>query len=238
MSNFAERLVARSAGAPPAPGISVLAPRPVSRFEPTVAIDIEAIVDAEHPVAAAAITARPLEDTSRTQHYEADTASPVARMEAAQTLPLDVGETRQRHAATHPVASEIAAERDRATTAHASADVIPTAHPQPTARTRVNGETLHLSPQPAAEQVLPPANSGRAREIQIVHTEQRAAAPLAQAAAVREEKAEQPSAPVISIGKIEVQFLPQEARMPAPRPEPQRTRGFAAYARARRGEPR
>jgi hypothetical protein len=44
--------------------------------------------------------------------------------------------------------------------------------------------------------------------------------------------------PVISIGRIEVQFLPQEPRNPAPRPEPQRTRGFEAYARARRGEPR
>jgi hypothetical protein len=44
--------------------------------------------------------------------------------------------------------------------------------------------------------------------------------------------------PAISIGKIEVQFLPQEPHVPAPRSEPQRTRGFEAYARARRGEPR
>jgi hypothetical protein len=35
-----------------------------------------------------------------------------------------------------------------------------------------------------------------------------------------------------------VQFLPQEPRAPAQRPQPERTRGFAAYARARRGEPR
>ena len=43
---------------------------------------------------------------------------------------------------------------------------------------------------------------------------------------------------MISIGRIEVQFLPQEVRAPAPRIEPQRTRGFDGYARARRGEPR
>lgn len=43
---------------------------------------------------------------------------------------------------------------------------------------------------------------------------------------------------MISIGKIEVQFLPQETRIPPVRPMPERTHGFAAYARARRGEPR
>ena len=45
MSNFAERLVARSAGTPPGPGISVLAPRPVSRFEPVTAIDVEETIN-------------------------------------------------------------------------------------------------------------------------------------------------------------------------------------------------
>ena len=44
MSNFAERLVARSAGTPPGPGISVLASRPVSRFEPVAGIEVEATV--------------------------------------------------------------------------------------------------------------------------------------------------------------------------------------------------
>ena len=53
-----------------------------------------------------------------------------------------------------------------------------------------------------------------------------------------EEQPGQSPVPSISIGKIEVQFLPQEPRTPAPRPQPQRTRGFDAYARARRGEPR
>jgi hypothetical protein len=43
------------------------------------------------------------------------------------------------------------------------------------------------------------------------------------------------AAPAISIGKIEVQFLPKETPPSSPRTQPQRTRGFHAYDRARRG---
>ena len=41
--------------------------------------------------------------------------------------------------------------------------------------------------------------------------------------------------PGISIGKIEVQFLPKETPPGLPSAQPQRTRGFHAYDRARRG---
>ena len=47
MSNFAERLVARSAGAAPAPVSRTLAPRPASRFEPTAGIELDVVADAE-----------------------------------------------------------------------------------------------------------------------------------------------------------------------------------------------
>jgi len=80
------------------------------------------------------------------------------------------------------------------------------------------------------EQASAPAASDRRPEIHTVRTEQRAAA--------RQFSTDRTPAPVISIGKIEVQFLPQESRAPAARPQPERTRGFAGYARARRGEPR
>ena len=258
MSNFAERLVARSAGAPPAPGISLLAPRPVSRFEPTAGIAIEAIADAEPSVAAAfeaeaesqprpavahtlterresprsagdtrSAIAQPLDHGNRMPHEEADATSPVARAQASETLP-DVGETQQGRAVPHPVASEITVREDRAMTKeHASA--VGTKAAQPQARTRADVEAF-VSPQPLAEQVSPPAASDRRPEIHTVRTEQRAAA--------REFSTDRTPAPVISIGKIEVQFLPQEPRVAAARPQPERTRGFAAYARARRGEPR
>lgn len=260
MSNFAERLVARSAGASPAPGISPLAPRPASRFEPTAGIEIDAIADAEPPVAAAAVAeaelqprpavahtliegresprsagetrsaiAQPLDDANRMPHDEADATSPVVRAEAPETPLPDVGETQQGRAVPHPVASEISAMEDRAMMkVHASADG--TAAAQPRAHTREDVETFHVSPQPLPEQVSPPAASDRRPEIHTVRTEQRAAA--------REFSTDRTPAPVISIGRIEVQFLPQEPRVPAARPQPERTRGFAAYARARRGEPR
>jgi hypothetical protein len=48
--------------------------------------------------------------------------------------------------------------------------------------------------------------------------------------------AEERSEPAISIGKIEVHFLPKEAPLGAPKAQPQRTHGFHAYARARRGQ--
>jgi hypothetical protein len=267
MSNFAERLVARSAGASPAPGISPLALRPASRFEPTAGIEIDAIADTEPPVAAAAVTeaaspprpavahtliearesprsagetrsaiAQPSDDGNRTPHDEANATSPVLRVEApvvraeAPETPLpDVVETQQGRAVPHPVASEISAMEDRAMMkVRASPDG--TAAAPPRAHTREDVETFHVSPQPLPEQVSPPAASDRRLEIQTVRTERRVAA--------REFSIDRTPAPVISIGRIEVQFLPQEPRVPAARPQPERTRGFAAYTRARRGEPR
>lgn len=47
-----------------------------------------------------------------------------------------------------------------------------------------------------------------------------------------------PAAPAISIGRIDVQFLPQDRPVAPARSEPQRNRGFETYARARRGQPR
>jgi hypothetical protein len=107
---------------------------------------------------------------------------------------------------------------------HASPDGTTAAPPR--AQTREDVETFHVGPQPLPEQVA----SDRRPEIQTVRTERRVAA--------REFSIDRTPAPVISIGRIEVQFLPQEPRVPAARPQPEPTRGFAAYTRARRGEPR
>ena len=50
MSNFAERLVARSAGASPGTRhLAVLAPRPASRFEPTAGIELDVIAEPNRP---------------------------------------------------------------------------------------------------------------------------------------------------------------------------------------------
>jgi hypothetical protein len=262
MSNFAERLVARSAGAAPAPGISPLAPRPASRFEPTAGIELDVVADAEPPVTGAAVAgpepqprpavahtltepresprsagetrsaiSQPPDDGNPMPHDEAEATRPLMRAEAPETPLLlpDVGETQLGRTVPHPVTSEVSAREDRAMmNVHASADR--TAATPPRAHTRKDVERFHVSPQALPEQVSPPAASDRRPEIHTVRTEQRAAA--------RQFSTDRTPAPVISIGKIEVQFLPQEPRAPAARPQPERTRGFAAYARARRGEPR
>jgi hypothetical protein len=260
MSNFAERLVARSAGASPASGISPLTLRPASRFEPTAGIEIDAIADTEPHVAAAAVTetasptrpavahtligtresprsagetrsaiAQPSDDGNRPSHDEADATSPVLRANPPETPLPDVVETLQGRAVPHPVAREISAMEDRAMMkARASPDGTTAAPPR--AHTREGVETFHVSPQPLPEQVSPPVASDRRPEIQTVRTERRVA--------TREFNIDRTPAPVISIGRIEVQFLPQGPPVPAARPQPERTRGFAAYTRARRGEPR
>ncbi len=160
----------------------------------------------------------------------------MARTEVIQTPPPDVGETRQRPVVPDPVARAIATTEDGAPKVNARDEVMQNATPQPRALADV--ETFHTRSPASAKKVSQPAASDRALEIHTVGSERRVAAARAQAPMVGEVKAEPPVAPVISIGKIEVQFLPQESRARAQRPPPERTRGFAAYARARRGEPR
>ncbi len=89
------------------------------------------------------------------------------------------------------------------------------------------------------EHVAAPMDSDRVGDLDSIREDQRATRSQMQAVIHGSER-ETPAAPVISIGKIEVQFLPQEPN-PHRAAEPQqqqRTRGFEAYARARRGEPR
>jgi hypothetical protein len=292
MSNFAERLVARGAGAP-LPGISSLVPRPVARFEPVAAIDIAeaaAFAPAERPSArpigaeteakidpaaarnpgafgersiAGADTQigsareRTSIENSEAQHVtaEREIARPRApessvrkpkhppnilnsslQAQAAQGPPSNSGETAPKHVIPAFAASEFGPMKVGTPTQRAKSAEAPI-----TTLQRLVRADIEASPpdrRSPTEQVAPPAAFVQPREFRAVGAEQRLATPPARAAMVGEEKAEQAPAPVISIGKIEVQFLPQEPRLPAPRLEPQRTRGFEAYARARRGEPR
>ena len=50
--------------------------------------------------------------------------------------------------------------------------------------------------------------------------------------------AESPAPASVTIGRIDVQFVPQDLPKPAPPPRAERSRGFETYARARRGQPR
>jgi hypothetical protein len=252
MSNFAERLAARSAGASPGPGISLLTLRPRSRFEPVASSNIETdagltsiesfvatrtATDLESDSASASTPARtrvewgkpvgkgesavpqPLEYTNHRPKQVANIVSPTPHEVVAPDPPTDAGERVPEPIAAKPYAGDALSERHETVTMHHSANAPRREIPEQAVHTEVA-----VSPpaqQPPNEHISPPVPTHQTRSMP----------------AAREVEVQSAPAPVISIGKIEVQFLPQEPRV-APRPQSQRTRGFDAYARARRGEPR
>jgi hypothetical protein len=231
MSGFAERLVARSAGTPAA-GISVLAPRPVSPFEPTAGIEIEGMSEAVSPAIPPGISLEtepmPIAAATAYESQMSPGAAPTIFALPAQDstpIPPDRGDAGGSVAAT---------ETDRAQARETRREDI--------AYRKANTEVVvrtAVAQAPAARS-LPPAVSDRSGEIELAHSGQSSAFPVVPIMPTELEstaKAE-PAAPMISIGKIEVQFLPQETHIQPARAAPERTRGFAAYARARRGEPR
>jgi hypothetical protein len=234
MSGFAERLVARSAGAMPAPGITVLTPRPVANFEPLIGIEREAISEPGHP-------ATPVATWPETETGPTAEAPGREHQNAPGETPLVVGQSRQRTMAMSPDLGERArrvapmergrarAEETRRTDVaqgRASDEVVVAtiAHASP-----ASGLPLAVSGGSAETEFTPVGRSSKFPIVPIV--------PSAPARLDLPAKAEL-AAPTISIGKIEVQFLPQESRTSPGRPAPERTRGFVAYTRARRGEPR
>lgn len=236
MSNFAERLVARSAGAPPGPGISVLTLRPASRFEPATALDIE--TEAAPATADIATTMRPgphLETAREIASFisqdpaEADVRKPAGNRETAIPAPPDDMIRRPGH--TEPIV--------RIETQKGVAPVPPSGAketvPKPI-RTKPDASN-DLAKSRDASQTREPAEALRPEIPWRSFNSEPTSSQTPHMPAIREADSGRPLAPVISIGKIEVQFLPQEPRL-ATMPQPQRTRGFEAYARARRGEPR
>lgn len=252
MSNFAERLVARSSGLAELPGTAVLLARPASRFEgPLVAggaavgLEQESVqvagraVRAERPVFRQDAPSMP----GLVMNLEQPGALRPADMPGAPPRPDDVEprpglpvrevvndvEPRTEHHDTVEQRNFFYREQQEAATAAAA----------PT-RTRKPGDMVDFGATP---DILPPV---AIRE--LVAREEKSASlpayrnlppPLRNATAVNREAERQAEvAPAISIGKIEVQFVQPPANLPPARAAPQQTRGFDAYARARRGEPR
>jgi hypothetical protein len=254
MSNFAQRLVARSAGTPLGPSIAILTPRPVTRFEPQPIAAIEQQVAAEGPV-------------SSLQHADRSTAGPMAERRA--TGPDEVGTrtTKLSAAGPAPLGDADRPAVDQAWAADAAVPLLrhETAHPLPetTRHQGVPFTPAHEKQIVRAEQTVPLANAKLAvapserprppgpddhagtptvmepsRSLPAERSPPATPARTTPAADAREREGQEFPAPMISIGRIEVQFLPQAQHMPAPAPLPQRTRGFDAYARSRLGEPR
>lgn len=248
MSNFIGRLVARSAGAAPAPGLPLLAPRPVSRFEPAAIIETHSFAPAAGPaessLAAPADHAPPME---RLAQSLADDHPPARRRTEAVAIDQNrVTETLAPMEGARANAPE-SADRQEARTPDSNAE--PRLREPAVAPLRAETDSSPAARQQAASQ-QPPHESHRTR-VEFIPTTlatddgSRVGDVMRPIGPATEPPVAKPHAPVesaappaITIGKIEVQFLPQESHAPASRTLPERTRGFAAYARARRGEPR
>lgn len=214
MKSFADRLVARGAGQPT--GLPLLTPRPAARFER----EMVAPAEAETPVG------------SRKE------ATPPAAQAPRKSSPVPI----QAHHAAKPAPAHPAEVGDVA----ATENVIPS--PRQTEAAPSAPVATPLSPEPSAQSVATIAMPERSARQEIVAEEaefQPRQPPLyfdePPASRVPQSApliAPETPAPAISIGRIEVQFLPQEKPVAPQRPEPQRTRGFEAYTRARRGMPR
>lgn len=215
MTGFAQRLVARSAGQPA--GLPLLMPRPASRFETS---DPPVHDEVTETTAPAQVT-RPSSDLAGARIAE----------RPQERLAESPGAEASRHENSLPeqrLQSEALPSRSSAT---------PPDRGLPVASSRAPERADIEAGQPAREIPLP-ANITRMAEPSTAFADRAMAAPFTPAMTANEAKVERSAAPQISIGRIEVQFLAPERPVAAPRAEPQRTRGFDAYARARRGMPR
>jgi hypothetical protein len=241
MSNFADRLLARSVGAPLGPGLSLLAPRPVSRFEAGSAFEVETASETSIERADERVAARPIDpmhanEMERRAANGSSTAMPAVRHGAD---PAEAGSP----APSAPVADqtprspiarlETAAIRPETWTAKTHlAEPTPDVD-APKARP-IEQEVPDFERDPMEQPMAPsPARLDRF-DGGVDPGARMASLP----AAPKREASAEPPPPAISIGKIEVQFLPEETRKSVSPSPPQRTRGFEAYARARRGVPR
>lgn len=218
MTNFADRLIARGAGQPT--GFPLLKARPAARFEQEMAPQVEA-----EP---------PAEQRSETP------AQPSAVSRKTSHRPVTIKETRQARS------DKLAAPADGITR-----DVgPPPASEPPSSPARSLLRTTKISSREAEkldQSETPASEAPISRPLSIEHPEvphdQRPMffdlPPITPPVATVMPPVESaPPPPSISIGRIDVQFLPPERPAAPARPEPRRTRGFETYTRARRGEPR
>jgi hypothetical protein len=237
MSNFAERLVARSTGRALDP-VSLLTPRPPARFEQSGGLG--------------APGEGPLQNLDMSSP---DSAQPDVGVPRAGTAPRDVMASAERADRRESVSPSTS------TPDEALGHPLHQSHPSSNAgrddrdgypHAASAGETTIATSAPVANRAMPgfghqPVSGGLGQNL-----EHEMARPGSSAVAriepaigptgrdmvpeTRLLAAEERSEPAISIGKIEVHFLPKEAPLGVPKAQPQRTHGFHAYARARRGQ--
>lgn len=215
MTNFADRLIARGAGQPA--GLPLLKARPAARFEQEMSPSVDAETPGGQRVTTPAQHAATFRKTNPASVKDAGQPRPDEPALPIEDVKVD---------GARPPASEVLSPPARNT-------------PKAATASRQESEAVEPSEAPGSE---PAASRPLSIEHPDVPRDQRPMffdvppmSPMAVAAPLLESA---PPPPNISIGRIDVQFLPQERPTTPVRPQPQRTRGFDSYARARRGEPR
>lgn len=238
MSNFAERLVARSTGPAVAAGAPLLTPRPASRFEPSggPGASSEAALEGAEAATPDSLLAPPDANAPQDRADGRDGGAFAGRADRRRSMPAATSASDPREA--------VIFQPDRK-------DRLPTAERDDHARAARPAEAILAASAPVAERAARgsesavPDDSGKgiegdgARPGWIDPGRIAPAGPATRDLVAPEGRSvgsEERSEPAISIGRIEVQFLPKEAPAGAPAAQSPRTRGFQAYARARRGQ--
>jgi len=214
MTGFAERWVARAAGRPT--GLPLLTPRPAARFEREMTTSVDTEVPAERP--------------SEEPHPAATADRALAAAPPTRGAPKESGTSIEREAELET--SKAGPVFSAPQPPHTAMPVLRAQSPSPPATESPDQGSAKKSEPDAVRQK--PRDDEAAGPLPPLFFEEPRAAIIG--AIPQIERA--PPPPTISIGRIDVQFLPQERPVVPPRSEPQRTRGFEAYARARRGMPR
>lgn len=218
MTNFADRLIARGAGQPA--GLPLLKARPAARFEQEMSPAVEA-------------------ETPGEPRLEKPAQSSVAARKN-NPAPPRAKEKRQTHSTEPALPVEgVKADGVRSPPASEPLSSPPRSSPRAMMASQKESESLEQPEAPGSE---PPIARPLSTEHPEVRRDQRPmffdVPPIAPLVVAPPSAESAPPPPAISIGRIDVQFLPQERPAAPARPQPQRTRGFDTYARARRGEPR
>lgn len=235
MSNFAERLVARSTGRAADAGVPLLMPRPVARFEPTGGLGAsgETLLEDTGTVSAGHADTllngsepkaephfRDADDSKGRTNRSASASQPVAAPRDAFGQPLPSGHAVLNRGPGDHIVSQPSAEADPSASGADEQSAMPARYRQPDGRDA--SPSVEAMPSPLAKGVIASSDPVTPPTFDDVI--------VPNVPPVVEQ-----GGPAISIGKIEVQFLPKEKPSGLPRVQPQRTRGFHTYDRARRG---
>jgi hypothetical protein len=242
MTGFADRLVARFTGQTQGADFSLLKPRPASRFEisaPDMGVDDltvearEAAIQAPQPADMTnrneLRTVRSVANHSSHATRKVDKIARSTKEPQPQQLDIPTGE--QASTRTLDLPSPID-DRSARPTEDDAPDVNASFISEQ--RQNENAEVSRMPPSASDTQDHDNRHQQSLNTLAVMKV-QPAPAPLQTTRTLPHDVAA-PVPPSISIGRIEVQFLPRENPALALAQAP-RTRGFDAYARARRGAP-